>query len=177
MTNPNQLSETPVQLSGACCPPFLPDKWEEKTHYWERKKFIMDSIPTFFHIPLPAMIKNRIMKMIQLAGEANALEGNKQDVLLLFTDPHAFRSEIYLSVTKQVPGANNRDISGTFVSKVFDGPYQGIPKFMKQMNAWLANSDLTAKRYFVHYAYCPNCAKEVGANHIVLFAELGSEAQ
>ena len=79
---------------------------------------------------------------------------------------------MYLSVTDTVSGVKNTILSGTFVGKVFDGAYNAIPKFMKQMDAYLAKQDKKASDYYVHYAYCPKCAKEAGHNFMVLFAKV-----
>jgi len=155
-----------------CCPKFHPEKWNEKTYDWDRKKFIKATVPTFFHIPLPPMIGKRITKMMKLAEDSKKLSNNKEDILVLFTDPYAFMSEIYLSVTDTVANANNTTLSGTFMSKVFDGAYKDIPKFIKQMDAYLQRTKVEAQRYYVHYAYCPKCAKEAGHNYMVLFAQL-----
>jgi len=155
-----------------CCPKFHPEKWNEKTFDWDHKKFIKATVPTFFHIPLPPMIGKRITKMMKLAEDSKNLTNNKEDILVLFTDPHAFMSEIYLSVTDTVPKANNTTLSGTFISKVFDGAYNDIPKFIKQMDAYLQKRKVKAQKFYVHYAYCPKCVKEAGHNYMVLFAQL-----
>ena len=155
-----------------CCPQFDGQRWDEKTLNWDNKQFVKESIPTFFHIPLPSMIGKKITKMWKLAQASGTPAPNKEDVLVLFTDPTPFKSEIYLSVTGHILGANNVTLSGTFMSKVFDGPYNAIPKFMKQMNQYLATQGKKAKKYYVHYAYCPKCAKKYGHNHMILFAEV-----
>ncbi|MBT8292344.1 MAG: hypothetical protein KJN70_03650 [Eudoraea sp.] len=155
-----------------CCPKFHPEKWNEKTFHWDRKKFIKGSVPTFFHIPLPPMIGKRITKMMKLAEDSKSLSDNREDILVLFTDPHAFISEIYISVTNEVPSANNMALSGNYISRVFDGSYNEIPKFIKQMDVYLQKRKEEAERYYVHYAYCPKCAKEAGHNFMVLFAQL-----
>jgi hypothetical protein len=155
-----------------CCPKFHPEKWNEKTFAWDDKKFIKATVPTFFHIPLPPMIGNRITKMMKLAEDSKKLAADKENILVLFTDPHAFMSEIYLSVTDNVPNAVNTKLSGTFRGKVFDGAYNDIPKFIKQMDSYLQKRKEKAERYYVHYAYCPKCAKEAGHNYMVLFAQL-----
>jgi hypothetical protein len=155
-----------------CCPKFHPEKWNLKTFYWDHKKFIKGTVPTFFHIPLPPMIGNRITKMMKLAEGSKSLSGNREEILVLFTDPHAFMSEIYISVTNEVPNANNTTLSGNYISKVFDGSYNEIPKFIKQMDAYLQKRKEEAERYYVHYAYCPKCSKEAGHNFMVLFAQI-----
>jgi len=155
-----------------CCPEFNKDKWDEKTFNWENKHFIKETIPTFFHIPFPPMIRKKITKMWKLAENSKTTLTNKEDVLVLFADPSPFKSEIYLSVTGDVLNAENIKISGTFISKVFDGPYNVVPKFIKQMNEFLDNKNKKAKKYYIHYAYCPRCAKKYGHNHMILFAEI-----
>ncbi len=155
-----------------CCPKFDKEKWDKKTFIWDNKLFIKECIPTFFHIPCPPMIGKKIMKMHKLAGNSDATIPDKTEALVLFHDPSAFKSEIYYSVTRKVEGANNTSISGTFIACVFDGPYNGIPGYIKEMEIFLKEKGKTAKDYYVHYAYCPKCAKEFGNNYIILFAQV-----
>lgn len=160
------------QRNEECCPTFHPEKWDEKTHHWDHKKFIKASVPTLFNIPLPPMIGNRVTKMMKLAEDSHSLAADREDILLLFSDPSAFKSDLHLSVENAVPDAENTTLSGTFKSKVFDGALNSVPKFMKQMDAYLNRQNKKAKNYYVHYAYCPKCAKEAGHNYMVLFAAL-----
>jgi len=155
-----------------CCPEFDVKKWDEKTFNWNNKFFLKESIPTLFHIPFPPMIGQKITKMFGLAEKANKNELNKQDSLVLFHDPSAFKSEIFLSVTDEVPEAQNTKISGTFEAKVFDGGYNAVPKFIKQMDEYLAKKQKKAKDYYIHYAFCPGCAKKYQHNYMILFAEV-----
>ena len=69
-------------------------------------------------------------------------------------------------------GANNTSISGTFEAGVFDGPYDAIPKYVKEMERHLAREGKKAKDYYVHYAYCPKCAVKHGHNYMILFAQV-----
>lgn len=155
-----------------CCPEFKPEKWDHKTLHWQSKKFVKDTIPTFFHIPCPPMIGKKIRRMWKATESAGAAMPNKEDMLVLFRDPSAFKSEIYMSVEKDVPSEQNVVISGDFMSRVFEGAYNAIPAFMKEMDAYLAKTGKKAKDYYVHYAYCPGCAKKFGHNYMVLFARV-----
>ncbi|HPR31881.1 MAG TPA: hypothetical protein PLK12_07290 [Prolixibacteraceae bacterium] len=110
------------------------------------------------------------MRLHVLAEKFDATIPDKSDALILFRDPSAFQSEIYYAVSRNVPGATNTEISGTFVAGVFDGPYNRIPRYMREMEAFLKESGQRALDYYVHYAYCPRCAKESGHNYMVLFA-------
>lgn len=154
-----------------CCPQFHPEKWDRKTQVWDKKRFIKESIPTLFHIPFPPMIGKKITKMWNLV-EKNQAAGNKEDVLILFRDPSAFKSEIYILVDKSIPEADNAEISGEFFSRVFDGGYNAVPKFIKIINEDLFKAGKKAKDYYVHYAYCPKCAKKFGHNYMIIFARI-----
>lgn len=160
-----------------CCPVFRPAKWSEKSFKWKDKAFIKTWIPLFFHIPIRSMVAKKIIKLLGKAEYANALAERKEDILLLFTHPNPFKSEIYLSVKQPVRAAKNAPLSGNFISKVFDGPHKAIPKFMRQMEDYLRLQEEKAKRFFVHYAYCPKCVEKYGHNYIVIFAELNDNNQ
>ncbi len=154
-----------------CCPKFVPETWDKKTFNWDNKLFIKESIPTFFHMPLPSMIGKKVTKMYKqvLASKADP---SKEEFLLMFRDPTPFRSEMYMSVTKPVEGAENTSLSGEFEARVFDGPYNAAPKFIKEMQTYLTGKAQKAKDYFIHYAYCPKCVKKYGHNYAILFAEV-----
>ena len=57
-----------------CCPKFDPKRWEGKTHKRTKKPFIMESIPTFFHIPFPPMIGWKTTKMCKMMEDAKMAE-------------------------------------------------------------------------------------------------------
>ncbi len=155
-----------------CCPEFKPEKWDGKRFVWDNKRFIKGEIPTFFHIPFPPMMNKVMGRMCKLAEDSKLVDADKADTLVLFADPTPFRSEIFLSVTGEVPGAENVVLSGTYEAKVFDGPYNAVPKFIKEMDAYLNGKNLKAKRYLVHFAYCPKCLKKFGRNSMIVFAEV-----
>ena len=171
MCEHRSLNEVNNMNKDECCPEFKVDKWDGKTFKWKNKCFIKETIPTFFHMPFPPMIGKKVTKMWKLIQDGKA-QPPKEDWLLLFYDPSAFKSEIYMGCTKPVKNANNTTISGTFMAKVFDGPYNAIPKFIKETNSYLSKKEKKAKKYYVHYAYCPKCSKKFGHNYMILFAEV-----
>ena len=154
-----------------CCPKFDPKKWDGKTLNWDKKRFIKESIPTFFHMPLASMIGKKVAKMHNLVIASKA-EPEMQEFLLMFHDPSPFRSELYMSVTQPVEGAKNTSLSGEFETRVFDGPYNAVPKLIKEMQPYMSKKSKKAKDYYIHYAYCPKCAKKYNHNYMVLFAEV-----
>ncbi len=161
-----------ISRNQECCPEFKPEKWDKKGWVWDQKKFVTDSLPTLFHMPFPPMIGRKITRMWKAVEGSGAAALDKEDSLVLFRDPSAFRSEIYISVEKDVPGECNVAISGNFVSRVFDGGYNAVPGFIKAMDQYLAELGKKAKDYYVHYAYCPKCARKFGHNYLILFAQV-----
>jgi len=158
-----------------CCPEFNPEKWDKKTFNWDEKQFIKESIPTLFHIPFPPMIGKKLTGMMNLATSVDKIYSKKDEILVLFQDPGAFRSNIYISVTGDVPGANNVKIPGKIIARVYDGPYNAVPKFIKDMNIYLETEGKKIPKddeYYIHYAYCPKCAKKYGHQYMILFARI-----
>ncbi len=154
-----------------CCVKFEPGSWDAKTYIWVDKPFITESLPTFFHIPLPPMIGKMLWRMWDQAKAAGAATEMK-DCIMMATDPTPWKSQWYMLVTKDVPGAQNIKLSGTFMTKVFEGPYKAVPRFMKEMDMYLAKSSKKAKMVYFHYASCPKCAKKYGHNYMVAFAQV-----
>ncbi len=155
-----------------CCPEFNKEKWDKKSFEWQDKLFIKETISTLFHIPFPPSIGKKITKMYQMVEKSGASIPDKSEGLILFRDPSAYKSEIYYAVSKTVEGADNTSITGSFIAGVFDGVYNNVPKYIKEMDKYLKEKGLTANDYYVHYAYCPKCAKERGHNYMILFAEI-----
>jgi hypothetical protein len=154
-----------------CCPEFDPASWDNRTVVWKDKPFIRESMRVFFHIPWPPMIGRVLGRMWDKVTKADASPETK-DVLILATDPSPWRSEWYMSVTKNVLDAENVTLSGTFVARVFDGPYNAVPKWIKEMDQCLAQENKKAQKYYFHYTSCPKCAKRRGHNYVVAFAQI-----
>lgn len=158
-----------MQESEICCPQFDPSVWDGKTHNWDKKLFIMDSVFQILHIPVN--MGAVVMRMMKKIEAAKATPENK-DFLMLAYDPSPWKSELYMTVTKEVPGGKMTTLSGTFVSKVFDGPYQMVPKWIAEMDDYLQDRGLKPLKYYFHYAYCPKCAKKYGHNYCTAFAQV-----
>jgi hypothetical protein len=154
-----------------CCPKFDTVPWDEKTHQWQEKLFIKDTVPQLFHMPLPWTVNRTIGRMWNQAEQAKAAPDIK-DFLMLAYDPSPWKSEFYLAVTKEVPGAENHKLSGTFLSKVFDGPFHAVPQWIKEMDQYIASKGKKTQKYYFYFTTCPKCAKKYGHNYVVAFAQV-----
>jgi hypothetical protein len=63
-------------------------------------------------------------------------------------------------------------LTGTFLTKVFEGPYHNAGKWAVEMKDYVKRKNKTLKKIFFSYTTCPNCAKAYGKNYVVLFAQI-----
>jgi len=150
-----------------CCPQFEPKPWNEKEITWENKPFVKDRVRSFLHIPLN--FGRVMMRNCRVIEEAEAGEKN---MIVLSDENSLWGADVYISVRKEVPGANMARISGTFLSKVFEGPYRDMGKWVKEINAFVEGKGKKAKKLYFYYTTCPKCAKESGKNYVVILAEV-----
>ncbi len=161
MNTQNEASET------GCCQRFNPAMWEEKEITWTEKLFVKDKVRSVLHIPLnfgQVMVRN--MEKIQKAG------ATAKETIVLSDEKSIWGSDIYIAVEKDFPGSDSVRISGTFLTKVFEGPYKDTGKWMRDMNAFVTSKGKTAKKTYIFYTTCPKCAKVYGKNYVVILAEV-----
>jgi hypothetical protein len=112
-----------------------------------------------------------ITQMIGAVTDADAMPDAK-DFLILTHDRSPWKSEILMSATREVAGGSMVRITGSFFTKVYDGPYRETPNWIAETDALLAARDQEAIKYYLHYAYCPKCSKKYGHNYCVVFAQV-----
>jgi len=153
--------------STGCCEPFNPEPWQEKEIIWNSKIFVKDHVTSIFHIPLnmgKKIIKN--MGLIEKTGAKSAYQ------LMLTDEKSIWGADIYIDVAKDVPGAQMATLSGTFLTKVFEGPYQNTGKWAQEMAEYVKSKGKELKKLYFSYTTCPCCAKVYGKNYVVLFAQI-----
>ena len=154
-----------------CCPRFDPELWDKKEMSWTDKLFIKDTLPQFMHMPLPGAFQKTVTKMWQKIQAAGAGTDMK-DFLMLAYDPSPWKSELYINITKEIPGIENVRLTGHYLTRVFDGPFNSTPKWIKEMNSYVGGQGKSIKKLYFYYTTCPKCAKIYGHNYIVVFAEV-----
>ena len=150
-----------------CCPRFNPDPWEEKEVNFQGKIFIKDHVNSFFHIPLN--FGQVIVKNMEKIKNANALTA---EPLMLSDEKSAWGSDIYIAVSKAVPGVEIVTISGNFLSKVFEGSFGDVKKWIQEMRKFVKSKGKEIKKMYFFYTTCPKCAKFYGKNYVVIIAEI-----
>lgn len=157
----NENSET------GCCPRFDPKPWSDKEITWKNKLFLKDSVRTFLHMPIG--FGKMVVKNAEIIKNAEA--GPKQP--LMFTeDVSAFRTDAYIAVSKEIPGQKIEKISGTFMTRVFEGPYKNCGKWAKEMQEYVKSKGKNPQKLYFFYTTCPHCAKVYGKNYVVILARI-----
>lgn len=150
-----------------CCPEFNPEPWDGKEIVWENKKFVADRVRSFFHIPMNfAKVMIRNMSLIDKA------EAMPDEVVVLSDENSLWGADVYISVDKDVPEAGMAVISGTFLSKVFEGPYKNMGQWIREMGKYTEEKGKKQKKLYFYYTTCPKCAKKYGKNYVVLLSEV-----
>ncbi|MFA5857747.1 MAG: hydrolase [Elusimicrobiota bacterium] len=150
-----------------CCDPFDPAPWQEKEIMWTNKIFVKDHVTSFMHIPLN--FGSKVTKNMALIEKAAA----KSPYQLMLTDEKSlWGADIYIDVAKEVPGAQMATLTGTFLTKVFEGPYQDIGKWMQEMTKYVESKSKKINKLYFSYTTCPKCAKVYGKNYVVIFAQI-----
>jgi len=150
-----------------CCEPFNPEPWQDKEITWKDKIFVKDRVTSFLHIPLN--MGKKVVKNMALIDKAGAKAPHQ---LMLTDEMSSWGSDIYIDVSRDVPGAQMAALSGTFLTKVFEGPYQNAGKWAQEMKAYVKSRGKELKKLYFSYTTCPKCAKAYGKNYVVLFARI-----
>ncbi len=151
-----------------CCPRFNPAPWQERMLEWNNQPFTKDRVRSFLRIPLNfGLVMKRQLALIQKAG------AEVPDMVVLSDENSLWGSDLYMEVSKAVPGARMEVLSGKFLAQVYEGPYRNIPKWIADLKRRAAAKGITKihKLYF-YYTTCPVCAKKYGKNYVVLFAQI-----
>jgi len=160
------MNDQTIKLTG-CCEPFNPKPWQDKEITWKNKIFVKDHLTSFMHVPLN--MGQKVTKNIELIEKANA----KAPQQLMLTDEKSLWSaDIYIDVSKNVPGAQMATFSGIFLTKVFEGPFKNAGKWAQEMKQYVDGKGKKLIKLYFSYTTCPKCAKVYGKNYVVLLAQI-----
>jgi hypothetical protein len=151
-----------------CCPRFSPEKWDDKEFVWDGKLFVKNRVCTFFYMPLNfGKVVVRMWEKIEAAGAMSP-----EPPVFLCDHTSKWSMDVYIEATKEVPGVENAKLSGTFMTKVYEGPYRDTGKWCEDMKKRIAAKGKTIEKMYMEYVYCPKCAKFYGKNYTVIFAKV-----
>jgi hypothetical protein len=155
------------QSHTGCCPKFNPEPWDEKEITFQDKLFVKDHVRSFLHIPLNfGQVMTRNMERIQQAG------AEVPTPVVLSDEKSLWGADLYIAVAREVPGAKMARISGTFLTKVFEGPYKNAGQWAQEMKAYVKSKNKKMEKMYFFYTTCPKCAEVYGKNYTVILAKI-----
>ena len=163
-----KLEETRYDNSETgCCARLDVARWDHKKITWNEKPFLRDHVRAFMHIPLNfGSVMTRDHAAIEDAG------AYPEEPIWLTDETSRWGSDVYMAVDRQLQGVVIEKLSGTFLTKVFEGPYRNVGKWTEEMESYVRREGYELKKMYYYYANCPKCGKAFGQNHVVLFAQV-----
>lgn len=156
-----------IQNEAICCPPLDVAQWEDAMHQWNNKIFIRDRVKTFFFMPL-----NFGTAMRRLDIKVRAADAAIPDFLCLSDHTSKWNMDLYLAVNKEVPQADMAKMSGTFYSRVYEGPFKDTGIWCKDYESIVESKGMKIIKMYMWYTTCPKCAKKYGKNYTVIISEV-----
>lgn len=158
------MSDNPTN----CCPRFQSAGWDDQELHFRDKLFVKAKTLGFFHMPLN--IGSVFPKTFEAIEKAGALD--EDDMIVMSRDPSAWTGEHYFSVSKEVPDQEMAQLTGDYITKVFEGPYRNAPKWEKEMQALVKGKGKQVGKTWFFYTTCPKCAKYYHENYVVGISEM-----
>jgi hypothetical protein len=136
---------------------------------WQDRPFVKTRVRTVLHIPLGfGRAVTRAKALIDTAG------AQSEDNLMLADDVSPWHTDLYIAARSTVPGAQMASLSGTFLTKVYEGPFSSAPRWATDMKLHVERQHRTLEKLYFAYTTCPACAKAYGHNYVVLFAQVNA---
>ncbi len=155
-----------------CCAPFDPSIWQQKEIVWHEKQFVTEEVRCVFYVPI-----NMGAHVLRNQPLIEAAKAAPPQPLILSDNASLWRARLYIEVTGPVPGAQMATLSGTFLTRVYEGSYRKAGKWVADMKRYVIDQQRTLDKLYFGYTACPRCAKAYGKNYVVLLAKLDEQAQ
>jgi hypothetical protein len=158
------LSDRPT----GCCPRFDPTGWEGVELHFRDKRFIRAETRSAMHVPLNmSKVFGRVHAHIEAAGGYDP-----DNTIVLSRDLSPWKAEHLFATEGDVSDEDATTLSGDFVTKVFDGPYDEAKSWYGEMEDMVRAQGKEPARIYFYYTTCPSCAKAMGHNYVVGVAEI-----
>lgn len=150
-----------------CCTLINPKDWDEQKFTFEDKLFAKVRTRSFMHIPLNM---TGVMKRAQ--EEIEQFDAADDEWIILSHETSPWHADHYFAVKRDVPTLETEHITGTFITKVFEGKFKDVPKWYARLMDYVASLGRKSMDTYFFYTVCPNCAKAYGKNYVVGFAQV-----
>jgi hypothetical protein len=155
------------RISTGCCPPFDPAPWQGKEVIWRDKPFLKTSMACLFNVPL-----NMGAKVAKSMALITAARAEVEQPLMLSVDRSYWSADLFIEVKGEVPGATVERLSGTFLTRVFEGPVANMEQWMAEMKSYVRAKGRALRQIYTGYTTCPRCAQIYGKSYVILLAQV-----
>lgn len=159
---------TDVNETGCCAVPNV-SAWQDKEITMTDQSFIRMHTHSFFYMPLNM---SSVMTKIQKTAEDAGATMPPKEAMILSRELSPWKAEQLYAVSKPIEGADNVTLSGTFLTKVFDGPFKDAQKWYNSLIEFAKTKDKKVENVYMFYTTCPKCAKHYGHNYVIAMAQV-----
>jgi hypothetical protein len=151
-----------------CCPKFDPAGWDAQELHFRDKPFVQAGTRSESYVPQDmGEVFARVFRHIEEAGAAS-----DHGPIVLSRDLSPSSAEHLFAVSKPVPDERMTVLSGDFVTKVFEGPYERTGQWRGEMEQLVRERHAVPGEVYFFYTTCPRCAQAYGRNYVVGIAAL-----
>gem|GEM_PF-227136 len=163
------VKEKKPRAKDQCCKDIDLGKWHLKKVKWRRKPFYVVRYGTFFHIPL-GIGKAMTDGMSAVTKKYHTAYPE----LWLSKDTGMFSAKMMFAVDRaSTSDPEIEELTGTFVSRGFQGPYSQIGNFVRVFREQVMQKyGKKPMELYFWYANCPKCAKKQGGPKTVIFGRI-----
>ena len=117
------MAQLDEESGTACCPRFNPRPWMDQRIIWMNKLFVKYTVRSLFHIPW-----NLKKVLHEKDGIIQFVGAFAPQPLILSYEKAFLTSEMYVAVSRDVPGKEMIKLSGTFLTEVYEGSCKDMGK-------------------------------------------------
>jgi len=159
---------TNINETGCCAIPNI-DDWDKKTIKFENRYFIRMHTKSFLHIPLNMA---SILKKLNEAATSASVNLDPKQAIILSRNISSWKAEQLYGVSSPIEGMDNVTLNGTFITMVFEGPYQNAKKWYDSLFDYVEQQGCKVGDVYFFYTTCPKCAKHYGKNYTIGLAKI-----
>lgn len=161
------MSESNKEHEIEYAPLFNAEPWQHELHAGRNKPFIKTTLRSLWYVPigfgkamlrLEALLRGKNAKHPEHLNPAAQLPKRRMNLLRASAPTN--------------PIVPIETLDELYFSRVYDGDYSNMNRWMQDFEHALKVKKLRAKQIFIWQTNCPGCAKKVGSNPAVIVAEV-----
>jgi hypothetical protein len=160
------MSDNPTN----CCPRFRPEAWEGVELHLDAKPFARAETRSIMHIPVNfGRVFGRVMAKLEP-------DFDPHDHIVLSRELSPWKAEHLFAHKTPLEGEEMATLSGTFITKTFEGPFSDAGKWDAEMRGLAKARGCDDPEVYFFHTTCPKCARVYGKSPVVGLARTEAEA-